>query len=384
MKASFIIGILFFYLTSFSIAKKDFYQILGVEKSASNKEIKSVFRQLTLKYHPDKNPNDTEAHDKFLEIGEAYEVLSDPEKRRNYDQFGDPNGQPQPQGGGAHFDFGDMFGQFFGGHGHGHGQQQRQQQLKRKGDSAQLGLNIPLLDFYNGKIVEFDVEMMNDCEYCDGTGSKDKQRKVCDRCQGTGHITVTHQLAPGMVQQMRMACDQCGGIGKVVNDPCNHCHGQGISRGPRHYEIYVKPGQPRDSPHVLEGEGDKNPNWIPGDLIVLLKEELDKSWGYRRIGSHLYRTEALTLNESLYGGWERKIAFLDNEEPQLTLSRDQGIPVFDGEVEIVSGKGMPIVTDHDEEERFGDLFIEYKVIIPGGAPKGKNSNSKKGVTKDEL
>ena len=118
-------------------------------------------------------------------------------------------------------------------------------------------------------------------------------------------------------------------------------------------------------------------NWIPGDLIVLLKEELDKSWGYRRIGSHLYRTEALTLNESLYGGWERKIAFLDNEEPQLTLSRDQGIPVFDGEVEIVSGKGMPIVTDHDEEERFGDLFIEYKVIIPGGAPKGKNSNSKR-------
>lgn len=138
MKASFIIGILFFYLTSFSIAKKDFYQILGVEKSASNKEIKSAFRQLTLKYHPDKNPNDTEAHDKFLEIGEAYEVLSDPEKRRNYDQFGDPNGQPQPQGGGAHFDFGDMFGQFFGGHGHGHGQQQRQQPGKRKGDSAHL------------------------------------------------------------------------------------------------------------------------------------------------------------------------------------------------------------------------------------------------------
>ena len=126
---------------------------------------------------------------------------------------------------------------------------------------------------------------------------------------GTGHITVTHQLAPGMVQQMRMACDQCGGIGKVVNDPCNHCHGQGISRGPRHYEIYVKPGQPRDSPHVLEGEGDKNPNWIPGDLIVLLKEELDKSWGYRRIGSHLYRTEALTLNESLYGGWKEKLHF---------------------------------------------------------------------------
>ncbi|RCK57726.1 DnaJ-related protein SCJ1 [Candida viswanathii] len=376
MQLTFILGLTLLYLTSFTLSEKDFYKVLGIEKSASDKEIKSAFRQLTLKYHPDKNPGDEAAHDKFLEIGEAYEILSDPEKRRNYDQFGDPNGQPQQH----HFDFGDMFGNFFGGHhGGAHGQQQRQG--KRKGDSSQLSLHIPLVDFYNGKIIEFDVEMQNECTACDGTGSKDKERKTCDKCHGTGQITVLHQLAPGMVQQIRMQCDACGGHGKVVSNPCGQCHGQGIMRGPRHYEIYVKPGQARDSPHVLEGEGDRNPNWIPGDLIVILNEQLEKSWGYRRIGDNLYRTEVLTLNESLHGGWLRKIQYFDTEEPELVLQRESGVPIMDGEVEIVRGKGMPIVAEHDEEERYGDLFVEYKVIIPGGVG---GSQKKKGAEKDEL
>ena len=372
MQFSFILGITLLYLTSFTLSEKDFYKILGIEKSASEREIKSAFRQLTLKYHPDKNPGDEKAHDKFLEIGEAYEILSDPEKRRNYDQFGDPNGQPQQH---HNFDFGDMFGNFFGGH---HQQHQQRQGGKRRGDSSQLSLRIPLVDFYNGKIIEFDVEMQNECEKCDGTGSKDKERKTCEKCHGSGQITVSHQLAPGMVKQIRMQCDKCGGHGKVVSNPCNSCHGHGIVRGPRHYEIYVKPGQPRDSPHVLEGEGDKNPNWIPGDLIVLLNEEFDKSWGYRRIGNNLYRTEVLTLNESLHGGWERTIQFFDIEEPELVMKRDHGIPIVDGQIEVIPGKGMPIVVDHDEEEKYGDLFIEYKVIIPGGI------QTEKIIEKDEL
>ncbi|EMG50358.1 SCJ1 DnaJ-related protein SCJ1 [Candida maltosa Xu316] len=371
MQFTYILGITFLYLASFTLSAKDFYKILGVEKQATEREIKSAFRQLTLKYHPDKNPNNEKAHDKFLEIGEAYEVLSDPEKRRNYDQFGDPNGQPQNN---MHFDFGDMFGNFFGHH----HQQQQQHRQQRKGDTAQLSLNIQLRDFYNGKIVEFDVEMWNSCEKCDGTGSKDKERVKCDKCQGMGQYTVTHQLGPGMVQQIRMPCDKCHGQGTMISHPCGTCQGQGIVRGPRHYEIYVKPGQQRDSPHVLEGEGDRNPNWVPGDLLVILREEFDKSWGYRRIGDNLYRSESLTLNESLHGGWERKINFFDVEEPYITLKRENGVPIIDGEVEVVLGKGMPIVSEHDEEERFGDLFIEYKVIVPGGF------SNKKDIPKDEL
>ncbi|RLV96531.1 DnaJ-related protein SCJ1 [Spathaspora sp. JA1] len=361
----------FLLFVAIVIAKQhhDFYQVLGLDKDATDKQIRSAYKQLSLKYHPDKNPGNEEAHDKFIEIGEAYEVLSNAEKRRNYDQFGDPEGRG-PQGG-QQFDFGDMFGQFFGGQGGG----QRQRGVRR-GDNVQIDLNIGLGDFYNGKITEFVVKMMNDCKVCDGTGSQDKEKHVCDRCKGTGHITVKHQLGPGMIQQVRMQCDRCGGVGKVIAHPCAECKGKGAVEGPRHYDIYIKPGQPRDSNHVLEGEGHKSPNWVPGDLIINIREDFSKSWGYRRVQNNLYRTEILTLKEALNGGWERKIKFLDIEDDTLVLNRSKGQVVMDGEVEAIKGKGMPVLVEHDEEEQFGDLFIEYRVIIPGGT---KNRSEK-----DEL
>ncbi|KAG5419764.1 SCJ1 [Candida metapsilosis] len=375
--------ILLVSLLSFTIAKKNFYQILGVDKSASDKEIKSAYRQLTLKYHPDKNPGDEEAHDKFIEIGEAYEVLSDATKRKNYDTFGDPNGQPQQ----PHFDFGDMFGQFFGGGGHAGGAgggRGGQPQVKR-GNDANVDVHLSLKDFYRGKLVAFDVAMQNDCHECDGTGSRDKQRHTCDKCQGTGTIIVQHQLAPGFSQQIRMACDVCGGSGKTVKHACKSCNGEGVVRGPRHYDVHLERGQNRDSSIRLEGEGDKNPQWVPGDLIVRFREKFVESWGYRRIGHNLYRTEVLSLKEALQGGWERHVPFLgdddeDDEYKEVVLKRGKGESVMDGQIEIVKGYGMPLVTDHDEEERFGDLFVEYKVVIPGGG----DTKSKGGIKKDEL
>lgn len=382
MQLSFIFTAIWLFIITTVLAKADYYQILGVEKDASEKQIKSAYRQLTLKYHPDKNPGNDKAHDKFIEIGEAYEVLSNPEKRRNYDQYGDPEGRPQPGGGG---DFGDMFAQFFDGGGQGRRQQQPGQ---RKGELIRAALDVALKDFYNGKIVEFDVMMMNDCESCKGTGSEDNQKHTCPKCKGQGEILIQHQIAPNMISQTRQVCPQCRGKGKVITHPCKQCQGQGVVRGPRHYDIYIKPGQPRDSAHVLEGEGDKNPNWIPGDLIILFQEKLDESWGYRRVGNNLYRTEAISLNESLYGGWERQIKFLDVEDDIIKLSRGAGVPVADGEVEVLVGKGMPILVDHDEEEQFGDLFIEYKVVIPGGSPNKQQPKAKAfvagGVKKDEF
>ncbi|EGW30371.1 uncharacterized protein SPAPADRAFT_63224 [Spathaspora passalidarum NRRL Y-27907] len=335
----------------------DFYQVLGVDKDATDKQIRSAYKQLSLKYHPDKNPGDEQAHDKFIEIGEAYEVLSNAEKRKNYDQYGDPEGNPH---GGQQFDFGDMFGQFFGGG----GGRQRQRGVRR-GENVQVNLNVGLSDFYNGKITEFEVRMMNDCPTCEGTGSKDKEKHTCDRCKGSGIITVQHQLGPGMVQQVRMQCDQCGGVGKVITHPCDKCKGHGVMEGPRHYDIYIKPGQPRDSNHILEGEGHRNPNWVPGDLIINIREDFSKSWGYRRVQNNLYRTEPITLKEAMNGGWERKIKFLDAEDDTLVLKRAKGQIIVDGEVEIIKGKGMPVLVEHDEVEQFGDLFIQYKVIIPG-------------------
>lgn len=390
MQFTFLLSTIFLSLCSFVLAKKDFYQILGVDKDALDREIKLAYRQLTLKYHPDKNPGDDEAHDKFIEIGEAYEVLSDSTKRLNYDRFGDPEGQPQHHG----FDFGDMFGNFFGGHGHGAGHGHGNGGLKR-GANTQLDLNMGLKDFFNGRTVPFDVEMLNDCEKCLGTGSADGKRHVCSKCNGLGQITVHHQLAPGFAQQLRMVCDLCGGTGKTIASPCQSCSGAGAVRGKRHYDVYVHPGQPRGSRVVKEGEGDRNPQWVPGDLIIVFKEKLVESWGYRRVGDNLYRTEAVLMEEALNGGWERTIPFLgedpdgDQDEEgvtKLTLKRQLGEGILDGEVEIIKGKGMPIMVEHDEEERFGDLFIEYKVIMAGGASPGSGNKSKKSkvVEKDEL
>lgn len=136
----------------------------------------------------------------------------------------------------------------------------------------------------------------------------------------------------------------------------------------------------------MEGEGDKSPHWVPGDLIVRFREKFSDSWGYRRIRDNLYRTEVLSLQEALQGGWERHIPFLgesdgddvDEEYREVVLKRGKGESVMDGQVEVVKGYGMPIVTDHDEEDKFGDLFIEYKVVIPGG------SKAKGDIKKDEL
>lgn len=340
-------------LATFVLAAKDYYRILGVDKNASDKEIKSAFRQLTLKYHPDKNNGNDEAHDKFLEIGEAYEVLSDAKKRDNYDKYGDPEGQPQ--GGDM---FGNMFNQFFGGAG-GH------QQQVRRGDNTQGNLHIGLKDFYNGKLIDFDIEMINICETCSGSGSKDGQFHKCSKCRGSGQLTVQRQLAPGMVQTMRMQCDECHGKGNKITTPCRECHGEGIKPGKRHYDIYLKPGQPRDSNIVIHGEGDKRPDIVPGDLILTLREEFKQSWGYRRIGDNLYRTEVLTLVEATLGNWKRSIKFFDEIELEIVLSRDSNVLVIDGEIEIVKGKGMPLFSDDVHE--YGDLFIEYKVLIPASS-----------------
>ena len=343
------------------VSAKDYYQILGVSKGASEKEIKTAYRQLTLKYHPDKNKGNQEAHDKFIEIGEAYEVLSDEKKRANYDRFGNPDGPGGPGGPGFNGDmFGDMFQQFFGGHG-GHGGGHR----VRKGDSAQANLHVSLKDFYNGKLIEFDMEMMNLCEVCDGTGSKDGQTHKCGKCHGQGEIQIQRQLAPGMIQTMRMQCDECGGKGNKITNHCPHCRGQGSVHGPRHYDVYLKPGQARDSNVVLEGEGDRHPDIIPGDLILNFREDFKQSWGYRRVGNNLYRTEYLSLKEATQGNWKRAIRFLDDNDGDIMLSRDENVSVLEGEVDIIKGKGMPIVhPDDSHKQEYGDLFIEYKVLIP--------------------
>lgn len=354
-----------FTLLAVALAQ-DYYEVLGVSRSASEKEIKSAYRALSKKFHPDKNTGD-EAHQRFIEIGEAYEVLGDAEKKSTYDRFGaeglkggHQHQQHQQQHG---FNpFGDLFG--FG---------RQQQRGKPRGGDTDVGLSVTLREFFQGADVSFSVEMQNVCEHCAGTGSSDGQTHQCGTCGGSGVRVVKHQLAPGMFQQMQTTCETCRGKGKTFKHKCAQCAGHGVVRMQRSYSIYVEPGTMRNHRHVLHGEGDHSPDWTAGDLRIQIGEKNEHNLGYRRRGNSLYRTEPLTLKESLLGGWAREIAFLDDET--LTLHRPAGHSIMDGEIEVVKHKGMPSVDHHDE---FGDLYVEYVVVMPGGI------NDKAKYLRDEL
>lgn len=335
------------------VQAKDYYKILDVSKDADDRTIKQAYRKLSKLYHPDKNPSE-EAHEKFIQVGEAYEVLSDPEKKQNYDQYGDPNG------GGPQVDFGDMFNQFFGGMGGMGGM--RGQKRVRRGEDKHAVLDIPLRDFYTGKELEFEIKMKNLCSHCDGSGSKDKKTHKCNKCDGHGVVQMRRQLGPGMFQTFQVACDECNGKGKLITNKCKHCQGAGVEDADRKYKLYIPPGLQRGHQHLMQGEGDQNPDWVPGDIIVKIQEDLSDSWGYRRVGNNLFRTEVLTLEESLLGNWSRSIPYFDSVDQEIDIKRDPGQQTLNNEVEVIKGKGMPFVGDDDDKH--GDLFIEYKVLVP--------------------
>ena len=365
---------LFTVLLTVVTCEIDYYGVLGVSKQASEKEIKSAYRNLSKKYHPDKNPGNEEAHQKFIEIGEAYEVLSDDEKRGVYDRYGADglkNGGQGGRGGGGGGGGFDPFGDFFG---FGRHQQQQQRNQKPRGSDTEVAVDVSLKDFYLGETFQFTVEMQTLCGTCSGTGSKDNKTHTCSTCNGSGVRIVKRQLAPGMFQQIQTTCDQCHGKGKTIQHKCSTCNGQGVVRGKRQYDIFVEPGTSRDHVHVLSGESNHSPDHVSGDLKILVRESGKESYGYRRRGDNLYRTEALTLKEAVAGGWRRELMFFDDEN--ITLSRPSGKSVMSGEIEVIKGKGMPRPDHHAEE--FGDLVIDYVVVMPGGA-----SNKAK-YLRDEL
>lgn len=339
------------YLFIGLILALDPYSVLGVPKDADEKTIRSAYRQLSKQYHPDKNP-DKSAQEKFIEVGQAYEILGDPQKRQNYDKFGNADGPGGfGGGGGADFDFGDIFGQFFGGQ-HGGGGQRRVQ----RGPDTEVRLKMSLKDVFMGRDFDIDVEMNNICHSCEGSGSADGKKHTCDKCGGAGQIILTRQMGP-MIQRMQTVCDKCQGKGHTIAHPCKHCKGLGTERKQRHYNLFIQPGTPRNHRHVLEGEGDQSPDFVPGNMNLVFEETSEENWGFLRIKDNLYRTEVLTAKEASNGGWSREIRFFDDET--VTLKRNKGEAVMDGEIEMIKGHGMPRFNDDHE---YGNLYVDYKVI----------------------
>lgn len=315
---------------------------------------------------------DETAHDKFVEVSEAYDVLSDSETRQIYDKYGHEGIQNHKNGrggGGSHDPF-DLFSRFFGGHGHfGRGAG------VPRGHSVEVKVEIPLRDFYNGATREFQWNKQHICEACEGSGSADGHVDTCSTCGGHGVRIVKKQLAPGMFQQMQMRCDACGGRGKTIRKVCPHCQGQRVEKKHTTVTLNIDRGAKRDSKVTYENEADESPDWVAGDLIVTLAEQApsfeenpDRVDGvfFRRKDDDLYWTEVLSLREAWMGDWTRNITHLDSHV--VRLSRKRGEVVQPGHVETIPGEGMPKWHEDGDsvyhKHEFGNLYVEYVVVLP--------------------
>ncbi|KAI4166970.1 MAG: hypothetical protein LQ343_007591 [Gyalolechia ehrenbergii] len=395
------------------LCTEDFYKLLGIDKSASERDIKKAYRTLSKKYHPDKNPGDETAKQKFVSIADAYDALSDPASRRIYDQYGHEGlAQHRQQGGagGQHHDPFDLFSRFFGGSGHfGHSSNQR------RGHDMEVHVSVPLRDFYTGHTHDFAVEKQQICEECEGSGSADGKVETCSVCDGAGRVVQKHMLAPGIFQQLQMQCEKCGGKGKQIVKACAVCGGKRVVRRKSSYVLDVEKGMPKGARVVYENEGDESPDWVAGDLVVVVgekeaelgseeEERVDGAF-MRRKGRELFWKEVLSLREAWMGGWTRNLTHLDGHVVQL--GRERGAVVQPGMVDVLKDEGMPTWMNEREEheEDFGRLNVEYAVVLPdqmekpmekefwalwekwrrkNGVDLGKDSGRPEGKVRDEL
>lgn len=256
--------------------KRDFYEVLGVQKGASDDEIKKAYRKQAKLYHPDLHPGDAEAEKKFKEVAEAYEVLSDSDKRARYDQFGhagvDPNfgagqGGGNPFGGGFDFgDLGDIFGSMFGG---GFGGGGRNPNAPRRGSDVEVTVRISFEEAAKGCKKTIKVTRIEDCKECSGSGAEKGTSPVtCTTCRGSGRVTVQQRTPFGVMQSQR-ACDKCGGLGKTIEKPCKLCQGKGKIRHTVDREIDIPAGIDDGQAFSIRGGGNTGANGGPaGDLII--------------------------------------------------------------------------------------------------------------------
>lgn len=328
------------------------YKVLGVPSDAHRDQIKRAYRKLSLKWHPDKHPQNEEATQKFLEISESWEILSDPETREIFDTQGEEGLKRHKEGGNQPDEF-DIFRQFFGGGG---GGSRSQKAAKRKSQTMMTAIEVELEDVYVGKSIDFEINRQILCPVCKGNGARKPSDIVeCGSCQGQGIKIVRHQLGPGIFQQMQMQCDVCGGRGKKIAHKCPHCHGHRTVEEVNSLTLDIDRGSPDGHEELFEGEGDEGPGISAGDVILKIQIRKQSGGGFRRLDENLYWKEVLSLDEALLG-FTRKITHLDGHD--LTISRKA--VTQPGFVEVIEGEGMP----RHQALGYGNLFIEFSVVLP--------------------
>ena len=327
--------------------KRDYYEVLDVNRDADDDEIKKAYRKLAIQFHPDKNPDNEEAEDKFKEATEAYEVLRDAEKRQQYDRFGHAGleGMGVDFGGvGVNLDdiFGDVFGDIFGGFG-------GRQRSPKRGRSLQYNLEVTLEDVIRGKQVEIQVPRVENCPECDGSGAKKGTRPItCPQCHGRGQVSQSQGFFT-----LSRACSQCRGEGEVIQDPCSPCRGQGVVRNTREIKLNIDKGVDSGFKYQLRGEGEVGANGAPpGDLFVVINVTPHER--FERDRNDLITSTQISFVQATLGGKIEVEGIDGREELHIPPGTQYGAQIR------IPNKGVP----HYKRSYSGDLVVEIGIETP--------------------
>lgn len=348
--------------------KRDYYEVLGVDKSASDAEIKSAYRKKAKKYHPDLNPGDAEAEKNFKEVNEAYEILSDPEKKQKYDTYGhagvDPNfGAGGGYGGfgggfgGAGVDLNDIFESFFGGGGgfggFGGTSQRRNPNAPRRGADVHIGLTISFMEAAHGCTKTVNVTRQETCPDCNGTGAKaGTHAQTCPDCNGTGQVMQQQRTPFGVIQNAR-PCTKCQGKGKIITDPCPKCHGNGRVTVHKKKDVNIPAGIDDEQSLALRGEGDMGTNGgAQGDVIIVVNVKPDQV--FKREKYDVFVDVPITYSQAVLGA-EVVVPTIDGKVQYTVPEGTQSGTVFrlrQKGIKYLNGRGR------------GDQYVTVTVEIP--------------------
>ena len=348
--------------------KRDYYEVLGVQKGASDDEIKKAYRKSAKQYHPDLHPGDKVAEEKFKEVNEAYEVLSDSQKRARYDQFGHAGVDPNfNAGGGSPFgqdmDIGDIFNSFFGGFG-GFGGNRRNPNAPQRGNDVEARVVISFEEAAKGCKKTVSYQNIEVCSDCNGTGAqKGTQAKTCSVCGGSGRVTVSQRSPFGVVQTQR-ACDACRGKGKIIETPCKSCGGNGRTRKAKKIEINIPAGISDEQMLNVGGRGNGGINGGPsGDLHVYVSVTPHEI--FQRRGNDVWCEMPITFAQAALGA-EVVVPTLDGK---VSYEIHEGTQ--QGDVFKLRGKGFPYINGRGR----GDQYVKVNIEIP----KSLNSKQKEAI-----
>ena len=352
--------------------KRDYYEVLGLQKGASDNDIKKAFRKMAMKYHPDKNPGDKVAEEKFKEINEAYAVLSDPEKKEKYDRFGHAGVDPNSGFGGGAGGFGgfggfedifDMFGGAFGGFGG--GSRGRRNNGPRKGSDLQKAVTITFEEAAFGTKKEIRLNKYVKCKTCGGSGAAPgTSKKSCPKCGGTGEIR-TAQITPLGTFQSVSPCPDCNGTGEINETPCPDCGGSGKTRDNVTISVNIPAGVDNDSVIPIKGQGEPGVNGGPdGDLYIVINVEPHKI--FERRGQDLWLEIPITFDQAALGD-DIIVPTLEGKVSYKVPSGTQPDTIF-----RLKGKGIKSVRGN----RKGDLYVKVNLEVPTKL----NSKQKKAIS----